>query len=349
MKIDSTVKKPYSFETHSGGLIFQIPIEAFPDLWTYAYLVLDKNYTVLIDTGSGVGAAAEQLVEGIHQAGKLGRGDKFSIEDLTHVLITHGHIDHFGGLKEIKRRTGALIGVHELDRRNIINYMERRTVQLYLLTDYLIQAGVNGEKRESLIDFYRLTMRLFDSADVDFGFEKIKMQLGPFQFLHVPGHSGGHVVIRFDDVLFCGDHILSDITPHQTPEQLSPWSGLNHYLGSLDLLDQWAGEVQYALCGHNDVIYDMHARISEIKQMHHQRLELVLSFLHSANTINALSDYLFGNMFGLDGLLAIEEAGAHVEYLYQRGLLTIKNYDRLDNITGPVELQYQADFKDHYS
>jgi hypothetical protein len=77
--------------------------------------------------------------------------------------------------------------------------------------------------------------------------------------------------------------------------------------------------------------------------MHQQRLELVLSYLHSANTINALSDYLFGKMFGLDGLLAIEEAGAHVEYLYQRGSLTIKNYDRLVDIRDPIELQYQAD------
>lgn len=348
MRIDSNMKKPYSFETRSGGLVFQIPIEAFPDLWVYAYLVLDKNYTVLIDTGSGVGAAADQLVEGIQHAGKLGRGGSFSIEDLTHVFITHGHIDHFGGLKEIKQRTGALIGVHELDRRNIINYKERRTVQLYLLTDYLIQAGVNGEKRDSLIDFYQLTMRLFDSVDVDFGFEKIKMQLGPFQFLHVPGHCGGHVVIRFDDVLFCGDHILSEITPHQTPEQLSPWSGLNHYLRSLDLLDQWTGDVQFALCGHNDVIHDFHARISEIKQMHQQRLELVLDFLQSANTINALSDYLFGNMFGLDGLLAIEEAGAHVEYLYQQGSLIIANYDRLEKFNSPFELHYQAYLKDYY-
>jgi glyoxylase-like metal-dependent hydrolase (beta-lactamase superfamily II) len=336
------VKRNARYETSSGYSIYQIPIEAFPGLWTFAYLVLHQDYIVLIDTGSGFGEAGQQLLEGIQDAGRSSLGNSFSIEDLTHVVITHGHIDHFGGLKEIKARTTALIGIHELDRRNITNFLERRTINLYALKDFLIEAGVNGQKRESMLDFYRYTLQLFDSVEVDFGFEEIEMRLGPFQFLHVPGHSGGHVAIRLEDILFCGDHVLADITPHQAPEQLGSWCGLNHYLRSLDLLKGWAGESQLALCGHKQVITDMKTRISEIEHMHMERLEQVLEFYRSPNTINALSEYLFGEELGFNGLLAIEEAGAHVEYLYQRGNLRIENYDQLTKSNGPVAHQYQV-------
>lgn len=48
-------------------------------------------------------------------------------------------------------------------------------------------------------------------------------------------------------------------------------------------------------------------------------------------------------MNGFDGLLAIEEAGAHVEYLYQRGMLGIENYVQLERSKGPVALRYQAE------
>ena len=336
------MKKIELFETSSRIPIYQIPIEAFPGLWAYAYLVIHEEFSVLIDTGSGFGESENQLLSGIREAGIIEKGEIFSLEDLTHVLITHGHIDHFGGLSEICSQTDALVGVHELDRRNLTSFHERHAINLHKLSDYLIEAGVNGEKRESMLDFYRFTMQLFNSVDVDIGYEEINMQLGPFRFLHVPGHSGGHIVIRLDDILFCGDHILSDITPHQAPEQLSTWCGLNHYLKSLELVEQWAGDVQMALCGHKRVITDLPARISEIKHMHMDRLEEVLLFFRSPNTVDALSESLFGKVNGFNALLAIEEAGAHVEYLYQRGMLTIENYDQLEGSNSPVVLNYRA-------
>ena len=336
------VSKIAKYEFTNSAPIFQLPIEAFPGLWTFAYLVLIDDFVVLIDTGSGIGDARDQLLDGILESGRMAKGKAFSEKDLTHILITHGHIDHFGGLKEICKRTEALVGVHELDRRNITNFLERRTINLHNLKGYLDQAGVNGRKQESMLDFYCYTLELFDSVEVDFGFEEINMQLGPFQFLHVPGHSGGHVAIRLEDVIFCGDHVLTDITPHQAPEELSPWCGLNHYLRSLALLGRWAADIMIAFSGHKQVITDLPARILEIKAMHAQRLTEVLEFYKSPQTIDALSENLFGEAFGFDALLAIEEAGAHVEYLYQRGSLRILNYSQLENLEGPTALQYQT-------
>lgn len=336
------MRKIKTFQTSSGTPVYQIPIEAFPGLWTYAYLVMHEDFRVLIDTGSGIGESKDQLVSGIQEAGLIARSELFSLSELTHVLITHGHIDHFGGLSALSSRSKAKVGVHELDRRNLTRFKERRTINLHKLADYLITAGVKEEKRESMLELYRFTKQLFDAADVDFCYEEINMELGPFQLLHVPGHCGGHVVVRFDDILFCGDHILTDITPHQSPEQLSTWCGLNHYLKSLDVVENWARDINLALCGHKRVITDLPARISEIRDMHMDRLEKVLQFFQSPNTIDALSNSLFGEANGFNALLAIEEAGAHVEYLYQRGLLTIVNYEQLEDGNNPVVINYQG-------
>jgi hypothetical protein len=44
---------------------------------------------------------------------------------------------------------------------------------------------------------------------------------------------------------------------------------------------------------------------------------------------------------GYNVLLAIEEAGAHVEYLHQRGRLRIVNVDELESNNGPVVTCYR--------
>jgi len=333
-------KSLQTFETSLGARIYQIPVEVFPGFWSFAYLVKYEDYLVLIDVGSGIGDCNTQLISGIEEIGSIESGQSITLNEFTHVLITHGHFDHFGGLAFIKPKTKAVIGIHELDRKNITNYEERRALVANKLEEYFIQAGVPPKDIENLIDLYRLFKQLFHSVPVDFTYEAIGMHLGPFEFMHVPGHCAGHVIIRLHDVLFCGDHILSEITPHQSPEQITSWTGLGHYLQSLDAMAGWAEKSNLALCGHNDTVIDLPTRIAEIQDMHQDRLEKVLDFFKSPKTINDLAHSLFADANGYNALLAIEEAGAHVEYLYQRGNLKIENFDELEMTDQPLTYYY---------
>jgi glyoxylase-like metal-dependent hydrolase (beta-lactamase superfamily II) len=329
------------YESSDGARIYQMPLEAFPGLRTYAYLVLFNEYQVLIDSGSGFGNSNVGLDEGFRRVKEHWLEETARFEDLTHILITHGHIDHIGGLNYLRPRSQAQLGIHELDRRNITNYEERLTVVARNLQRYLIEAGVSKDRVEDLLSLYKITKALFHSEKVDFTYEAIRMQMGPFEFLHVPGHCAGHVVIRLHDVLFSGDHILDDITPHQAPEHLTLSTGLEHYLHSLDLLNQWGESIRLTLGGHKKPIRDLSARISEIQQAHVTRLDQVMDFFKAPNTINACSDSLFGNVHGYNTLLALEETGAHVEYLYERGLLGIDNFTDYENSDGPVPILYK--------
>ena len=337
-----TTKSPHtfaSFTTKQGAHIYRLPLEAFPHFWVYSYLVFVDDQIILIDTGSGSDDSNRCLQDGFERV-RAEEGLASVMDSLDTILITHGHIDHFGGVAYLLENTGAKVGIHELDLRNLTNYEERIIVSERRLQDFLTEAGVSEENLEQIVRVYMVNKMLAKSVPVDFTYNAIGMQFGRFEFLHVPGHSAGHVVIRLDDYIFCGDHVLNGISPHQWPERLTLNMGLGHYLDSLEKFERWAGnDITLTLSGHNEAIENLSSRIRQIKRIHAQRLERTVEILSEPKTVAQVSAELFPNVSGYDILLSVEEAGAHVEYLYQRGLLGIANVDEIGR--GKVPLLYK--------
>ncbi len=187
-----------------------------------------------------------------------------------------------------------------------------------------------------------ITKSIYRSVTVDFSYEATGMCLGPFKMLHVPGHCAGHVAIRLDEILFSGDHVLTDTSPHQSPEQITLSTGIDHYLKSLERLRIWAKGTRLTLAGHKNVIDDLDSRIDEIRQVHRERLLKVLYLLKEPHTVQEISKMLFKDVHGYNILLALEETGAHVEFLYQRGLLCIENIKDLDGGFEPIPVRYRC-------
>ncbi len=335
-----SLPEPDRFETASGTRIYRLPLEAFPGFWAYAYLAIWPGFQVLIDAGSGFGSSNEHLEAGLAWIREQAQ-EPVELATLTHVLITHGHIDHFGGLAFVQPRSPARIGVHELDLRNLTNYEERLVVVARRLEAFLIEAGAPPERREELLQMYLLPKSLFQSVSVDFTFEAAGMRFDRLDLLHVPGHGAGHVILRLDDYLFTGDHLLAEISPHQAPESLTLHTGLSHYLQSLERTREWAAGARIGLGGHKAAITDIPHRIDEIVQLHESRLQEVAEILGEPHTIAEVSSILFGAVSGYNALLALEEAGAHVEYLYQRGRLAIENLKDIENRREPLPIYYQ--------
>lgn len=81
-------------------------VRAISSLNGTAYLLPARSGYILVDTlpkGSGL-----LLRRGLRKAG-------VPLRDIKLVLITHGHIDHFGNAVDISRATGAPLAIHELD------------------------------------------------------------------------------------------------------------------------------------------------------------------------------------------------------------------------------------------
>ncbi len=151
------------------------------------------------------------------------------------------------------------------------------------------------------------------------------MQLGPFEFIHLPGHCPGHVAIRVDDVVFCGDMVVEGVTPHLSPESINPYSGLDHYLESLARLQHWAKDTRLILNGHNDVITDLPAQIESTKQNIVRRIGKALEALYEPLTIEQICNAVYGETSGYNQMLVVEKTGAYVEYLYDHGMIEITN------------------------
>ncbi|HBY99443.1 MAG TPA: MBL fold metallo-hydrolase [Chloroflexi bacterium] len=326
------------FQTCSKIRIYQLPMEVFPSFVAYAYLVLTDGVAVLLDAGSGFGESPEQLLAGFTEVRER-FGEAIAPTDLTRIIITHGHIDHFGGLTMLRHHTSAPIGIHELDRRVLQNYEERLVIASKNLRIFFERAGVRLERRDELMTMYTMTKHLFHSVDVGFTIHDGDRLDDLFHFTHTPGHCPGQVCIQVEDVLFTGDHILARTTPHQAPESITRYTGLGHYLDALERIARIPG-VDLALGGHEEPIEDLAARIATIRDSHQRKLERTLEICRTPMTISEVSRHLFPKVSGYNVLLALEEAGAHVEYLYDRGALALDNLEEIASTENPA-LRYR--------
>jgi glyoxylase-like metal-dependent hydrolase (beta-lactamase superfamily II) len=326
-------------ETHQGAKIYRIPLDLFPELSGFAHIVLFDEFCILFDVGSGFGRSNEQLEEGLGAIGDE-YDEQVSWSDITHVLISHGHIDHFGGLGYVKQRCSAPVIVHSLDRRVLTNYEERLALVARRLENFLTEAGLAPERIEGVMAMYMLNKGLYASQPIDFICEELEMHLGRMSWVHVPGHCPGQIVALIDDYLLSADHVLETTSPHQAPESLTLSTGLNHYLDSLIKIRPLTEQVNVTLGGHEGPIYDLGARLSEIAMVHYERLAQILSLTEDSITIDEISGQIFPDAEGYHELLAIEEAGAHIEYLHQRGFLTVANHAELEGQNG-VPVRYK--------
>ena len=331
------MRAPDFFKTGSGRTIYTFPIQSFPTLVNNIYVIDDGERPILVDCGSGMESANADLLAGFAAIGER-FGRVLSLADISTVLITHGHIDHFGGLNFVRKHTDAPIGVHILDRSVLSNHAERVVFAYRRLETFLESAGVPDQRREELMSIYLFAKSYYEATPVQFLLEEGVPAVGDIGVHHVPGHCPGQVCLQVDDVLLTADHVLSRITPHQAPESITQHTGLSHYLDSLAKIETLPG-VCLGLGAHEEPIRDIPERIRAIRAAHDERLGKVVEICREPMSIVQISRALFGRVESYHVLLALEETGAHVEYLHQRGELVAVNLDEIEKTSHPV-VQY---------
>src|SRR5690242_2529476 len=109
MRNDKTIRK---YVSSGGTTVYKLPVEAFPNHVTNCYLVLTDPIT-LLDTASGWDMANRELVACFDRL-RQDFGEKLSLKDIDRVIITHGHIDHFGGVNFVIDESAADLCIHEI-------------------------------------------------------------------------------------------------------------------------------------------------------------------------------------------------------------------------------------------
>ncbi len=148
-----------------------------------SYLIRSGDAVVLIE--SGPGSTLPGLEAGLAKAG-------LSPRDVTHVLLTHIHLDHAGAAGWLARQ-GAQVYVHPVGAPHMIS------------PEKLLASAtrIYGDRMEALWgEFLPVSeSQLVVPNDA----EAIKLGNAEFIPLDTPGHAEHHYSYLFEDILFSGD------------------------------------------------------------------------------------------------------------------------------------------------
>ncbi len=294
-----------------------------------AYLFIGEKVT-LLDTGINrtVGLLEEALCE---------IGLKF--RDIDQIIISHGHIDHYGAAKRIVDRSEgrAKVAIHTDDARLVKTGQDipKKTGQQFLRL-----MGVPFLYREAMRILRAGFQHLVENCDIDLILnDGDKIRLGDYfgTVINTPGHSKGSICIFLEqeNILFAGDHILKHITPNalvmldprsQIPKRLSQVE----YFNSLSRIEKLDQPVIYT--GHGNEINDLNEVAVFYRDQFEKRQNDILSALNSGtNTIYQITRRVFPNIKGLQTLiqiyLAISEVYTHLQLHQKENRVTanIKN------------------------
>jgi glyoxylase-like metal-dependent hydrolase (beta-lactamase superfamily II) len=154
--------------------------------------LLDSEADGLILVDTGVAGSVGMLREAVRSLGR-------DITEVRHILVTHCHPDHAGGIAEIKALTHARVYMHRRDAMLVAvgRAMRRLRPSPGILNAVLFKLMIPLES----------TTVPPARADVLVGNGDEIPVAGGISVIHTPGHTEGHLVflVRRRRVLFVGD------------------------------------------------------------------------------------------------------------------------------------------------
>ncbi|MGH7271771.1 MAG: MBL fold metallo-hydrolase, partial [Polyangiaceae bacterium] len=242
------------FHSKNGARIYSMSVETFPRHINNVYLLIEGDSTILFDCGSGLETSRRDLALGFAVLRSV-FGETSRYEEVDDCIVSHAHYDHFGGANLIKSETRARLAVHELDARVLSCFDERIVIASKDCDIFWRRAGVVEAERAILLGMYTAAKSGFRPQEVD-RLLRDGDAIGPgYKVHHVPGHCPGCLCMQVHDVLLTSDHVLSRTTPHQFPQAITAFGGLEHYFHSLAKVRRLEG-VNFGLGGHEDPIWD---------------------------------------------------------------------------------------------
>lgn len=162
--------------------------------YVHAFLVSAGNELILVDTLFDPDARV--ILDQIARIGK-------KVSDLKHILLTHGHRAHLGGLATLKQLSGATVYSHEWEADIIAGDRQQQTPNIFGFTPIqswpIIFLGTLvsplAKHKPCRVD------QLLRDGD----------QVGPVRVVHTPGHTPGHLAFHMPErrVLFTGDAFVT--------------------------------------------------------------------------------------------------------------------------------------------
>jgi glyoxylase-like metal-dependent hydrolase (beta-lactamase superfamily II) len=302
--------------------IFQIdiPLYGSPLKLLHAYLIRGSERNLLIDTGFNHETSRQAMFAALKEL-------DVSLDN-TDIFLTHVHSDHSGLTGDLQNEKNMVYcssyDGNYVNKLFTLNYNEKLAVDSKLLgipygriLNYDEDSAI-AYKSSAVIKFKPLT-------------EKDNLHVGDyfFEVVDLSGHTPGQLGLYEPNhkIMFCGDHILSDITPN-----IVVWNddmdSIQVYVNNLRKVRTM--DIAYIFSSHRSYITDYKARIDELIKHHECRCREIMGILSNGNkTIYEIAaemtwDFCDGNFacFPNEQIwYASSEAFAHAEHLHKQGLL----------------------------
>jgi len=275
----------------------------------------------LVDCGPKTPEAHAALEDGLVRAGAR-------IEAVERIVLTHGHVDHFGLAATVARRSGAAVIAHEAD-------VPKLAVDRWFLEPlraWIAEAGFPPDVVEGLVADLRRYRHQLDPirpTQVVRDGDRLPLADGALEVVHTPGHSQGHICLWDGEALISGDLLLEGISPNPLIEFDRDGRRLPTLPALLLSLKRVAAlRPAVAYPGHGDPLTRPVERALELVQHHIQRREDLAQCLAAPpRTLRALAETWFPDLAQFNLVLGLSEVMGHLDLLADEGRLAITRRD----------------------
>ena len=217
------------------------------------WLVRAGSTWTLIDTGMHTGDSRRAFDAALADVG-------IAPTDVTRIVCTHHHIDHYGTSEPYRTLTHAQVYLHPLEA-------ERAVPTAHTMGEgsgFMQRNGVPDVPPEKRLPSASLAFgNLYCPATPDHLLgDEDEIPLGDGRSLQViwtPGHTPGHCcfLLKPDGVLFVGDHLLPKITPHVGLAPGGAENPLGDFLASHERIQRVDAKL---VCPAHGAVYEDHRR-----------------------------------------------------------------------------------------
>ncbi len=224
------------------------------------YILETDDDVVAVDAGVGTEDGRDDLLDTLDRHG-------YSPGDVDHLLLTHPHLDHVGGVDLF---TEATVYAHE----DVSYYLDDGEDRVEETRRKIQEAGFRGgyvdEAVEGSLDVVRQNREHLVPEDVDVelsGDERFTAGGVEFDTVHTPGHQHQHLCFEFDSAdgraLFAGDAVAESFRSiiYDVGFREGMYEAVESYYTAFDRLRGRDVDVVYP--GHGPVFHDLPAAVDQ--------------------------------------------------------------------------------------